>query len=238
MSFSIRGFFTRHIGLKLASLFLSLVVFVHVYTEQEREWALDAPLDIVGISEDLCFVEPPPQSVEIKVRGKGKDLLKLRLSGARAVVDLADSEAGSVNRVLSGSDIFIPPDLDVTVAEVIEPKVLDVELDSRSAKMIRVVPVYSGSFEQGMELSGPPTVDPEEIRVSGARRVLAGLNYINTLPIDIDGMTSAGTVVADLDCGAMLLDLVPSAVQVTFLLEEREEDSEEGEGRQAARDSG
>lgn len=219
MSFSLMNIFTKHIGLKLASLFLSLVVFVHVYTEQEREWVLEAPLDLVGVAEDLCFVSSPPPFVIVKVRGKGKDIIKLRLSGARAVVDVAGSKVGSVKRVFSGSDIFIPPDLDVTVIDVIDPKAMDLELDSKYAKMIRVVPVYSGALESGLELSGPPTVDPEQIEVSGARRVLAGLDYINTILIDIGGMTAASTVVADLDRGAMNLSLEPRAVRVTFLLE-------------------
>lgn len=238
MSFNLRHIFTKHIGLKLASLFLSLVVFVHVYTEQEREWVLEAPLDLAGVEEDLCFVSPPPSSVLVKVRGKGKDLIKLRLSGARAIVDLAESKVGSVKRVLSSSDIFVPPDLDVTVADVIAPKVLDLELDSRSEKMVRVVPVYSGVLESGLSLSGPPTVDPERIQVTGARRVLAELDYINTLPIDIGSMTSANTVDADLDPGVLYLSLEPKAVRVTFLVERGAIGPEGGQEGGAARDSG
>lgn len=238
MSFSLKDIFTKHIGLKLASLFLSLVVFVHVYTEQEREWVLEAPLDLVGVAEELCFVSSPPPSVLVKVRGKGKDLIKLRLSGARAVVDVAESKAGDFKKVLSGSDIFLPPDLDVTVADVINPKVLDLELDSKYAKMIRVVPVYSGALAAGLSLSGPPTVDPEEIEVSGARRVLASLSYINTMPIDIGGMTDAGTVLADLDRGTMNLNLEPSAVQVTFILERGDAAPENAEEEAADRDGG
>ena len=238
MSFNLRHIFTRHIGLKLASLFLSLVVFVHVYTEQEREWVLEAPLDLAGVAGDLWLVSPPPPSVLVKVRGKGKDLIKLRLSGARAVVDLAESKIGSVKRVLSGSDIFIPPDLDVTVADVIGPKVLDLELDSRSEKMVRVVPVYSGALESGLSLSGPPSVDPERIQVSGARRILAELDYINTLPIDIGGMTSASTVDADLDPGALHLSLQPRAVRVTFLVERGTVGPERELEGGSARDSG
>jgi YbbR domain-containing protein len=238
MSFSLKNTLTKHVGLKLASLFLSLVVFVHVYTEQEREWSLDAPLDIIGVAQDLCFVSPPPKTVSVKVRGRGKDLIKLRLEGARAVVDVANAKAGPLKRVLSGSDIIIPPNLEVTVVDVVAPKVLDLELDSKYAKMIRVVPVYSGALAAGLALSGPPTVEPEQIQVTGPRRVLAGLDYINTLPIDISGMTAGSTVATDLDRDEMNLDLVPRSVKVTFALEKGGGGPQDVAKQQAAKDSG
>jgi len=200
-------------------------VFVHVYTEQEREWTLDVPLEIANLAQDLCFVSPPPSAVSVTVRGKGKDLIKLRFRGARAIVDLADSKAGSVRRILSGSDILIPPDLNVTVADVIEPKVLSLELDPRLAKFIRVVPVYSGTLGSGLALSGPPKVEPEQIQATGARRVLAQLDYVNTVPINIGGMTDVSSVEANLDSGALNLNLDPSIVRVTFLVEKAGGDS-------------
>jgi YbbR domain-containing protein len=219
MSFSIKNMFTRRIGLKLASVFLSLVVFVHVYTEQEREWTLKVPLETINLAEELCFVSPPPATVSVTVRGKGKDLIKLRFRRARAIVDLGGSKAGSVKRILSGSDILVPPDMNVTVADVIEPKVLSLELDPRLAKFIRVVPVYSGRLGSGLALSGPPQVEPEQIQATGARRVLAQLDYVNTTPIDIGGMTDQSIVAAGLDPGALNLSLDPSTVRVTFLVE-------------------
>jgi YbbR domain-containing protein len=233
MSFSIKNMLTRRIGLKLASLFLSLVVFVHVYTEQEREWTLSVPLETANLSEELCFVSPPPANISVTVRGKGKDLIKLRFKGARAIVDLGESKAGSVTRILSGSDILIPPDLSVIVADVIEPRVLSLELDPRLAKFIRVVPVYSGRLGAGLALSGPPRVEPEQIQATGARRVLAQLDYVNTTPIDIGGMTDQSIVDAGLDPGALNLSLDPATVRVIFLVEktdvepDRTEDAED-----------
>lgn len=235
MSFSVKNMFTQRIGLKLASVFLSLVVFVHVYTEQEREWTLSVPLETANLAEELCFVTPPPAEVAVRVRGKGKDLIKLRLSGARAIVDMGDSKAGSVKRILSSSDVLIPPDMNVTVADVIEPKVLSLELDPRLAKFIRVVPVYSGKLGSGLALSGPPRVEPEQIQATGARRVLAQLDYVNTTPIDIGGMTDLSSVDAPLDPGALNLSLDPNTVRVTFLVEkvkvEEPAESESGDNR-------
>jgi YbbR domain-containing protein len=238
MSFSIKNMFTRRIELKLASFFLSLVVFIHVYTEQEREWTLNIPLETANLAEELCFVTPPPPSVEVKVRGKGKDLIKLRFSGARAVVDLGDSKAGSVKRILSGSDVLIPPDMNVTVADVIQPKVLSLELDPKLAKFVRVVPVYSGRLGSGLTLSGPPRVEPEQIQATGARRVLAQIDYVNTSPIDIGGMTDLSSVDATLDAGALNLSLDPSTVRVTFLVEKVSEGTEVEESGAEAPENG
>jgi YbbR domain-containing protein len=231
MSFSVKNMFTRRIGLKLASIFLSLVVFIHVYTEQEREWTLEVPLETANLSEELCFVTPPPTSVAVRVRGKGKDLIKLRFKGARAIVDMGDSKAGSEKRILSGSDVLIPPDMNVTVADVVEPKVLSLDLDPRLAKFIRVVPVYSGRLGSGLALSGPPLVEPEQIQATGARSVISQLDYVNTIPIDIGGMTDLSSVDAGLDPGALNLSLDPSTVRVTFLVEKtgKEPEGEEGD---------
>lgn len=229
MSFNLKKMFTQRVGLKIASLFLSLVVFIHVYTEQEREWTMTVPLETANVTETLCFVSPPPATVLVTVRGKGKDLIKLRFKGARAVVDLGDSGVGTIKKILSGADILIPPDMNVTVADVIEPKVLSLELDSRLAKFIRVVPVYSGSLGSGLALRGPPKVEPEQIEATGARRVLAQLDYINTIPIDIGGMTDQNTVDAILDLGTLSVNLEPNAVRVTFLVERIHTQTQESE---------
>lgn len=229
MSFNLRNLFAERIALKLASIFLSLVVFVHVYTEQEREWTMEVPLEIKNLNEDLCFVTPPPADVSVVVRGKGKDLIKLRFKNVRAEVDLGESGPGSVKRILSGSDILTPPDMDVTVADVLEPKVLSLELDSRLAKFVRVVPVYSGSLGSGLTLRGPPRVEPEQIQASGARKLLAQLDYVNTAPIDIDGLKEMRTVDADLDAGALNLSLEPKRVRVTFLVEKAAQRPQENE---------
>jgi YbbR domain-containing protein len=219
MSINLKNMLTQRLGLKLASIFLSLVVFVHVYTEQEREWTFEVPLEIANLADNLCLVSPPPATVLVSVRGKGKDLIKLRLKGARAVVDLAEAGPGTVKRILSAADIELPPDLSVTVADVFDPKVLSLDVDPKLTKFVRVVPVYSGSLGSGLELSGPPLVEPEQIHVSGARRVLSQLDYINTAPIDISGMTDRSVVDARLDPGAHNLALEPSSVRVTFLVE-------------------
>ena len=238
MSVNLKNMFTERLGLKLASVLLSLVVFVHVYTEQVREWTLEVPLETANLAEGLCFVSPPPSSVLVNVRGKGKDLIKLRFKGARAIVDLADSRAGSVKRILSGSDILVPPELDVTIADVLEPKVLSLELDPKTAKFVRVVPVYSGSLGVGLALSGPPKVEPEQIQVSGARRVLALLDYINTSPIDIGGMTDMSVVDAYLDPGALNLILEPSSVRVTFVVEKTSAEPLPGEKAEGSSQGG
>ncbi len=219
MSVNLKNIFTQRLGLKLASIFLSLVVFVHVYTEQEREWTFEVPLEVTNLSSNLCLVSPPPATVVVSVRGKGKNLIKLRFKGAKAVVNLADVGPGSVKRILSASDVQLPPDLDVTVADVFDPKVLSLEVDPKLTKFVRVVPVYSGSLGSGLELSGPPLVQPEQVHVSGARRVLSQLDYINTTPIDISGMSAESVVDAKLDPGAHNLTLDPTSVRVTFLVE-------------------
>jgi len=225
MSLRFKQMFTERIGLKLASLFLSLVVFTHVYTEQEREWTIEVPLETANLSEALCFVTPPPPAVLVTVRGKGKDLIKLKLRGARAVVDLGGSKAGSVKRILSGADIVVPPNLNVVVADVVEPKVLSLEIDSRVSKMVRVVPVYSGELPDGFELSAPPEVEPDRVRATGARRVLAGVDYVNTEPVDVSGMKKPRTVEASLDVGSLHVAVDPPRVRVSFPVVEARPDT-------------
>ena len=77
-----------------------------------------------------------------------------------------------------------------------------------------------------MALSGPPRVEPEQIQATGARRVLAQLDYVNTTPIDIGGMTDQSIIDAGLDPGALNLSLDPATVRVTFLVEKTDVEPE------------
>jgi hypothetical protein len=167
----ITGLVTGNLGIKLLALLLAFVVYAHVYTEQEQEWRLRAPLRVSGLGKGLVLVQDPPEYAEIVARGRGKQLIKLRMTSAEIRVDLRGSGPGRVQRLLSPADVALPPGADVYVSEVVEPTIVTVEVDTLVQRDVPVELTLLGTPPDGLALSGPVRAVPQMVTVIAPSRV-------------------------------------------------------------------
>src|SRR5512147_196963 len=79
---------SHNLSIKIFALLLALAVYGHVQTEKEQEAEFRVPLRFVGIPEILTRRESAPRRAVIRIRGKGKQLLKLKLQPPEVRVGL------------------------------------------------------------------------------------------------------------------------------------------------------
>lgn len=194
MTPSVVSALTRHLPLKLLALFLGLVVYAHVYTEQERVSVLRAPLRVVGLSPNLVLSEPAPQAVELSARGKGKQVLKLRMQDPEILVDLSGVHPGKVQRMLSPTDVALPPETGVSVTEILEPRMVEFSVDTLVDRTLDVRVTQVGTPPRGFELDGPIRVTPASVRVRGPLSVLETLTQVVTRPLDLENAGDEATL--------------------------------------------
>ncbi len=204
-----------NLGTKALALLLALVVYAHVLTSQEREVVFDVPFALAGLPEDVMVVGDIPATVKVRFRGYGVDLIRARvkLATIRLEARVVDARPGRLQRPLVCEDVLIPGDLSVKPIEVVEPKVVSLELDRVVSRSLPVAPSSRGQPAPGYVLFGKVVTKPESVLVRGPAGIVERLQSVPTAPIDATGAT------ADLTRRAPLLvpegcTCIPEAVTV------------------------
>jgi hypothetical protein len=176
---------TRHLPLKLLALLLGLVVYAHVYTDQEQVAVLRVPLRVTGLPADLVLREAPPEFVELSARGTGKQILKLRLQEPEIRVDLESVHPGPVQRMLSPSDVVLPQGTRLNVIEILDPKMVVLDVDTLLDREVDVLVTQVGSTPEGYLLTGPVVAAPPRVRLRGPASLIREIHTVVTAPLDL-----------------------------------------------------
>jgi YbbR domain-containing protein len=182
----------RNLGTKLLALAIAAGTWF-VLTGQRRERiserAYRVPLSIVNVPRGTMVVSPPPDSVDVRLRGAFTPLRTLDPSKLEAVVDLADSGPGEKTYPLGPGDINVPSQVEVIG---IAPSEIRLVLDTVSEKRLPIVPSLTGEPAAGARLE-EVTFEPTTARIVGPTKTLDRLETAPTQPVSIDGRDTSFT---------------------------------------------
>lgn len=175
--------FVENAALKFVALVLALTVFVLVQSEESEVYH---PWVRVTYSQGdtRVLTSPRVDQVQISVRGtrrRVKRLQKRRLENIH--VDLAQLSTGELR--LDPEMFTLPEGVELVS---INPPSIYLEFDERDEKSLPVTVDIHGTPVRGFKL-GSLVSKPTEVRVSGARRIVAGMQAVMTEKIDLTGRT-------------------------------------------------
>ena len=168
------GWIRHDIGLKVAALALAVFLWVIVAERREVELTVDLPLRYTDMPADMIFTAEVPHEAKARIRGKGK-FLRWRLDNVYFRINLSVAGEGIVTHVVSSGEAEIPPDKEIEVLEVLEPKAIRVELDQRVTREIPVGIRLEGEVPGDKVMIGRARSDPPP-RGCGRRRKDRGLS--------------------------------------------------------------
>jgi hypothetical protein len=205
---------TRNWPIKLAALFLAVMLYVAVAAQQPitQRFALRV---VVLVPRGRALLEPPP-GVSVLITGKGSELLKLRTFPRIIHVSVPDTLSTSSWRVSLGpSDVEVPKGVDVRVSEM-TPGDLLLVLDSVSRKDVRIVPLITVVPDSGQVLRAGLSITPSVARLVGSDRALAAIESVTTIPTRISSVTGAFSQAVPIDTAPLgTVRIAPKQVQVT-----------------------
>jgi hypothetical protein len=195
-------FIRYDLGLKIAALALALFVWVTVAERRQVEVVANLPLKYTNIPTDMIFASEVPKAARAKIRGRGK-FLRWRLADVYFAIDLSPAGEGMVTHVVSPGEVVVPPDKDLEVLEVLEPKAVRVELDKLVTRRLPVRPLTRGEIPDDKVMLGKPNAEPEEIVVAGAEGLIESLGSVSTESVDLGQLARKGRVEAEVDLGGL-----------------------------------
>ena len=186
MAGSFGQLFVRNWAIKLAAIFLAIMLYVAVAAQQPLTQSFAMRL-LVQVPPGRS-VRLQPLGVVVVITGKGSEILKLRSFPHAIRKEIPDTFSASVFHVhLQASDVEIPKGTDVLVADI-TPRDIDVVLDSVGTKEVKIAPRVRIEADSGYLLRGFSIV-PSLARIVGPVKSLAGVDSVMTLPIVISSVT-------------------------------------------------
>jgi YbbR domain-containing protein len=214
----------RHdIGIKVAALALALFLWVSVAERREVELTVDLPLRYTDLPSDMTFTAPVPRVAKARIRGRGK-LLRWRLRDVYFNINLSAATEGTVTHVVSSGEAQIPPDKDIEVLEVLEPKAIRVELDKLVTREVPVGVRLRGEVPNDKVIIGRTKPNPASVVVDGGEKIVGSLDSVRTEPVDLGQLAKKGRVEAKINlAGLPYVTSTVERVEVDVRAEDRKE---------------
>ncbi len=214
-----RRAFVENAALKFVALVLALTVFVLVHSDENDVYH---PWVSVTYSQgkDRVMVSKRVDQVQISVRGTRRRIKRLQKQRLESIhVDASRLSNGDL--LLEPSMFDLPEGVDLIS---VNPPSIRLEFDERVEKMLTVEIDTVGQPARGFKI-GSASSSPSQVRVSGARGALSGIQSIASEPVNLMGRTkpfegAVSLVAADME----ILDApsVNVSVQIIEELQARE----------------
>ena len=173
---------------KLAAIVMALLLWFHVATDKVYEHGHSFSLEILNVPERLVLAEEIPHEIEVKFRGKGKELLKLLLAEKNSVsIDAQEFTRGETDYSIEPEQVPIPEGLDLRVTGILPSENLKVWLDYSMEKELKVQPAIRITPAEGFDKVGELHYNPQDVTISGPRMWVRDLREISTQEIAIEG---------------------------------------------------
>lgn len=183
---SVRGAFLDNVGLKVLSLLCALGIYAFIHGAENAERTVS--VSIVTIM--------PPESANRQIMTQIPTEVKVTLRGTRTQLDdLRNDDLGTLNLNLrSGreTNIDLEPSMfrtpaGVSIAEIIPPSI-EIRWDDVVTHSIPVQIARTGEPAQSFAIKGV-RAEPANVQARGPRTIVDVLQYAQTAPFDVTGLT-------------------------------------------------
>ena len=177
----LRGLLFENLGLKFVALLLAALIYFNAYFDRPVPMMVSFPVSLQDVPDSVSVVGPGPPSVHAEIRGKGKQVLRLRYFPPSIPISLAGAGPGHFERSLSPADLPLPAGLEAQ--RLVSPRMLVLDLDR---KVRRRLPV-AWRIEGASSTVGHVLLEPATVMVSGPARVVGRLDSVSLTPVRVEG---------------------------------------------------
>ena len=203
-------------GIKLISLLLAVTLWFYVTSKGKTEMTLTVPLQLRNIPQNMTVVGNVTGYIDVRVQGQER-LLRDITSGKKVsgILDLSRTKPGENTVRISPDDIDRPSGVAVTY---ISPPDIKVKLEPLVRKTFRLRPLLHGAPAAGYRVA-KITVTPPKIAIDGPTSAMAALDFLQTMPIDIQGAKADVTVEPKIDYQGQPVKLLEQNISVRIIIE-------------------
>ncbi len=184
-----KKFFFENLGLKIAAVLLSIVLWVFVTSRGQSEMSIDVPLEFHDIPQGLEIVNHTIKTVSLAIKGQERFIKNIRASDIRVSLDLNKAKKGEGIYYIQRDDIKLPHA--ITVANM-TPSNVKVTIEETITKTVKVIVPVTGEPGRAYYVKSVE-VTPQTIVIEGISSEIGRTKNIRTEPLDITGFDETFT---------------------------------------------
>ncbi len=182
---------TDNLPIKLLAVAAAVLLFFSYQITTLDSKSFSIPLQ-VREGGSFALADDPPKYVRVTVRAKPEQTAAVQKSDITAYIDTSSVTASGVSSLsvkLGLKDYFTLMDpLDVQV----KPNTLSLRFEQNTYKSVPVKAFFLGSLPEGYEVVSQ-TVEPENVKIAGAKSAVDAVESVNTVGIDLQNKTESFT---------------------------------------------
>ena len=207
----------EYTGLKIVSVALAVVLWMMVSSQRASvERGLRIPLELQNLPDNLEMVEPPPESVDVRVRGTADTLGRISPGDLVAAVDLSAAQPGRRLFHLSPERVKAP--FAVAVTQV-APSSVAIRFEPSATRIVPVLPSVEGEPAPGF-IVGRIAADPPTVEIVGPESLLRRVTEAITEPLWVGSARAdmrSSVIVGVADEGVRLKSVKTAVVSVAIV---------------------
>ena len=177
----------RHLGLKLWSIALAVLLWMVVAGEETVERGMRIPLELQQFPQGLELQSEAPSTVDVRVRGGSGALSRLSPVDIVAVLDLRGAQPGQRLFHVTPDQVRVPFGLEIVQ---ITPSSVAFVFEKSASKQVPVLPAVEGKPAPGFVL-GKVSADPDTVEIVGPESSVKRAAAALTEPVSVAGATEA-----------------------------------------------
>ena len=206
----------RNFGLKFISLLIAVGLWYSVAHDPVAEIAIDVPIELHNVPENLVVSSEIIPQAQIRVRGPARVIRQLQPEEIHPVIDLTGVVPGEKTFDLTSRQVHLPRE-----AEVVQvvPSHLRISFDHSARKQVEIKPRVTGSFASGYRIGGAQA-EPSVVEIVGPEQLVKLIENAITDPVDATGVMGRASFTTNVFIPDPLVRLVkPAPVRVTVITE-------------------
>ena len=173
----------RHLGLKLLSFALAVLLWLLVAGQKEAERSLRVPLEFQNVPPSLEMIGEPTAFVDVRLKGPSVALAQLRAGELVLNLDLSTARPGRRMFHLLPDHVSTPVGVR---ALSVAPSIVTLSFEASATKTVPVLPALDGEPAPGYVV-GRVTASPASIEVVGPESIVRQLTQATTEPVNVGG---------------------------------------------------
>ncbi|MDQ6963547.1 MAG: hypothetical protein Q9M13_01355 [Mariprofundales bacterium] len=165
----------RRYSLGLWAVLIAFVLWFQVHGSGIGAFAIDAPLQVRGLSKQLMIINDLPETVRITVKGLQARINHLSRDDIRIIIDASDiNNPGVMDRAINIQDVHLPAGMSI---EKISPDRLQLQVDRLVARLLPVKAVVD--LPEQWRVSQLKVV-PLQVKVTGPEVWMDSISELDT----------------------------------------------------------
>ncbi|UQZ90103.1 hypothetical protein C4J81_13185 [Deltaproteobacteria bacterium Smac51] len=203
----------------VVSLGLSFCLWMALSGQDMSAVDITVPLELANLPSDLVIKSDVPTSVTFQVLANTAQVRFLADRKPHLWVNVSSAREGNNIFPIQTDSLDLPRGVQVRKSS---PSLIEFEAARVTSKIVPIRPVVRGHPDPAYELASV-IIEPDTAMVQGPQELMDEIEYISTIPIDIDGINNDANLVVrpaliDLDPALMV---TPAEIRVFVNLDER-----------------